>query len=548
MKNLIDITKRELEVLDLISREFTSDEIAKKLYISNHTAITHRKNLIIKMGVRNTAGLVRKAFEYQLLSMSVWIVLLMFIGGFSLSAQIPHLDVEGHVKIRGNVDIHHPEDSTSLFIGFRSGVQSDLTESRLNTFIGFESGQSNTTGAGNSFFGSSSGADNTTGEYNSFFGEAAGQRNTTGRKNSFFGKNTGQVNTTGGDNSFVGYNVGRSTTTGGNNTFIGSEAGLHNTVGNHNSFLGYVSGYQNRSGWGNCFFGYASGENNETGTQNVFLGYRTGQTLISGSYNTFIGTEADLDNTVSNDSLDRAIAIGFNAKVACHNCAVIGGTGQDSVYVGIGTTTPKALLHVEGTNGPELLLRDTEGLMSIRMDREPISGQNGDQSWKMIARIQADTSFILQYGSDSLFRLKRNGDVNIAGTLSENSDFRLKTEISKLSEILPRLLQIHGYTYNWKDPGRSGQRQLGLIAQEVQDTFPELVQKDEHGLLSVNYTRFVPLLIEGLREQQEAILEQNAVLQNQQENVDHLSKENKLLRQRLDRIEQLYHKMEATLR
>lgn len=54
------LTSRERQVLKLIIEEHTTKEIAKKLYISSSTAETHRLNLIHKMGVRNTAGLVRE--------------------------------------------------------------------------------------------------------------------------------------------------------------------------------------------------------------------------------------------------------------------------------------------------------------------------------------------------------------------------------------------------------------------------------------------------------------------------------------------------------
>jgi len=57
------ISSREREVLHLIAYENTSQEIASKLYISNHTAITHRKNLMDKLHVKNAAGLVRRGFE-----------------------------------------------------------------------------------------------------------------------------------------------------------------------------------------------------------------------------------------------------------------------------------------------------------------------------------------------------------------------------------------------------------------------------------------------------------------------------------------------------
>ena len=53
-------------VLRLITREFTSTEIGAELYISLGTVETHRRNLIGKLNVKNTAGLVRKAIEYKL--------------------------------------------------------------------------------------------------------------------------------------------------------------------------------------------------------------------------------------------------------------------------------------------------------------------------------------------------------------------------------------------------------------------------------------------------------------------------------------------------
>jgi len=67
-KNLIPkISKRENEILGLIMDELTSNEIAKKLFISLGTVETHRRNLINKLGVRNTAGLVKKSIEMGLL-------------------------------------------------------------------------------------------------------------------------------------------------------------------------------------------------------------------------------------------------------------------------------------------------------------------------------------------------------------------------------------------------------------------------------------------------------------------------------------------------
>ncbi|PCE64413.1 LuxR C-terminal-related transcriptional regulator [Sediminicola luteus] len=57
------LTRREKEVLALIVKEHTTEEIAEKLFISVKTVEAHRSNLIQKLGVRNTAGLVRMAVE-----------------------------------------------------------------------------------------------------------------------------------------------------------------------------------------------------------------------------------------------------------------------------------------------------------------------------------------------------------------------------------------------------------------------------------------------------------------------------------------------------
>jgi DNA-binding NarL/FixJ family response regulator len=61
------LTRREKEILELITEEYTTDEIAEKLFISSTTVITHRKNLLRKLNAKNVAGLVKKAIQFGLL-------------------------------------------------------------------------------------------------------------------------------------------------------------------------------------------------------------------------------------------------------------------------------------------------------------------------------------------------------------------------------------------------------------------------------------------------------------------------------------------------
>lgn len=65
--SLPELTKREKEVLQYISQGLTNNQIAEKLFVSPSTVDTHRKNMITKLGVSNTASLIRVAVEHGLI-------------------------------------------------------------------------------------------------------------------------------------------------------------------------------------------------------------------------------------------------------------------------------------------------------------------------------------------------------------------------------------------------------------------------------------------------------------------------------------------------
>ena len=62
-----DLTSREIEIVKLICDEKTTDEIAELLFISHNTVETHRANILLKIGVKNTAGLVKWAIENEII-------------------------------------------------------------------------------------------------------------------------------------------------------------------------------------------------------------------------------------------------------------------------------------------------------------------------------------------------------------------------------------------------------------------------------------------------------------------------------------------------
>ncbi len=112
--------------------------------------------------------------------------------------------------------------------------------------------------------------------------------------------------------------------------------------------------------------------------------------------------------------------------------------------------------------------------------------------------------------SDALM-LDDQGEMTIAGTLTENSDRRLKEEITPMGEgTLEALSELRPVRYEFKNQQTypSGE-QIGLIAQDVQEEFPSLVSKGSGGMLSLAYPKLTAVLLKGLQEQQSTIEEQN---------------------------------------
>lgn len=126
----------------------------------------------------------------------------------------------------------------------------------------------------------------------------------------------------------------------------------------------------------------------------------------------------------------------------------------------------------------------------------------------------------------------KNGNATLAGTLTQSSDKRLKTNITMLSSALSNVLQLNGYSYHWMDTKQRGdEKQIGVIAQEIKGLYPELVREDAKGYLSVNYSGLVPVLIEATKEQQAQIEE--------------LKQKNTELKTLLSDVKQLKANMEA---
>jgi hypothetical protein len=178
--------------------------------------------------------------------------------------------------------------------------------------------------------------------------------------------------------------------------------------------------------------------------------------------------------------------------------------------VGVGTSTPAAPLHVKWNSFqtlPQLLIEETENDFA----RITFSNHAPTQNYWTIAALPQATNpasvmnFFYSGFNNDVLSIRGDGTAWLAGSLTQNSDARLKTNILPISSCLSHIMQLEGYQYKWKDENRDQDIQFGLLAQEVQKVFPELVKKDAKDLLGVNYSGFIPLLINSIKEQQQTI-------------------------------------------
>jgi hypothetical protein len=416
--------------------------------------------------------------------------------------------------------------SSNLFSGHNSGYFN--TTGSSNLFIGAYSGLSNTEGSNNVFSGASSGSSNTTGNYNVFSGSNSGYNNTTGSYNLFSGAFSGVYNTTGSSNVFNGSYSGFNNTEGNSNQFSGTRSGYLNTTGSNNLFSGASSGYNTTTGNDNLFSGVGSGYNNTTGHDNLFSGSNSGSNNITGSNNTALGANSGPAN--GSGALTNATALGANVSLTTSNTVILG----NGASVGIGTSSPRGQFDVAGTGDIWLTSSATgsgtqalslPGLVYLAPYGSSSTGTSYIQAGVNTAGANQGIVFRTTNAGNYLnaLTLNPNGSANFAGAVTAQSfspsDIRLKTGIRPLRGALAAVLALRGVRYEYRHlPGKPlpAGEQVGVIAQEVEALYPELVTTGADGYKAVNYAQLTPVLIEALKEQQqqiEALKAQNAALQ-----------------------------------
>jgi hypothetical protein len=119
-----------------------------------------------------------------------------------------------------------------------------------------------------------------------------------------------------------------------------------------------------------------------------------------------------------------------------------------------------------------------------------------------------------------------NGRIG-SNAINETSDRRLKKEITTLNNSLEKVLKLKGVNYYWRNeefPERNFSKKLqyGLIAQDLEKIIPELVETDDEGWKSIEYSHIVPLLIEAIKEQQKIIESQKKSIKSHDNVINNL--------------------------
>lgn len=119
-----------------------------------------------------------------------------------------------------------------------------------------------------------------------------------------------------------------------------------------------------------------------------------------------------------------------------------------------------------------------------------------------------------------VFEVRETGDATLAGSLTQNSDRRLKKDITTLSYGLSEVLALAPKSYHWKKDKEHTNKSLGFIAQDLRSVIPEIVHtaKDEDKTLSVSYTELIPVLVNAIQELKEDNDQLKARIENLEQN------------------------------
>jgi len=325
--------------------------------------------------------------------------------------------------------------------------------------------------AGNTHLGAGTLGNNTTGSYDTAVGFNALNNNQTGSLNTALGANTLSSNVNGSQNTATGFNA-LFTNTADNNTANGFNCLQSNNSGSSNTACGSLAMQVNAGGSFNTASGCEALTNNTSGSFNTAVGFQAMSDSNSGSNNTAVGADALATNTTGSNN----IAIGYQA----------------SMDVGMGNFSNN--IHI--------------GSVGVANDANSIRvGTPGTQDSCFLAGVRGVTTNL----ADAVpVLIDSQGQLGTA-----NSSLRFKEDIQDMGEASCHLMRLRPVSFRYEKPFAGGAKpiQYGLIAEEVEEVYPELVARSADGQVeSVKYQLLPSMLLNELQRMHKVILEQSATL------------------------------------
>jgi hypothetical protein len=375
-----------------------------------------------------------------------------------------------------------------------------------NTFIGTGSGNLNVSGIYNAASGFETFFNNAGGSYNTAHGSRTLYSNTSGTSNTAIGYGALYSNTTGNYNTAIGEGALYNNSIGVDNTAVGESALILNTLGEANTAMGTRVFFNNTTGGRNTGVGVESFYFNTTGEQNTAYGYRALLNNTSGRYNTATGSEA-LSHTVASE---------YNA-VFGYRAGYIRDLGFNNTLLGAQAEISFNSQYNSIAIGNLAICPDNS---TVRIGNSANWSYGGYANWTNISdgrfkkNIREDVT-----GLDFIMRLR---PVNYQLDVAALSDRLNETKRRQNDESMQR-------AYAEKEK----MIWTGFIAQEVEEAARQSnfnfsgvdKPRNESGVYGLRYAEFVVPLVKGMQEQQEIITE--------------LRKQNEELRKRMEKLDVL---------
>jgi hypothetical protein len=377
----------------------------------------------------------------KLCNRSVWIL----VGAWAAAATV-------HAQVPASNDTSDGNQNTGMGTGALGGPAPSNFGSE-NTAAGYAALFSDSTGMFSTAFGAYALLSNTTGSYNTATGVNALASNSTGDSNTATGFAALNDNTTGIANTASGFDALLSNRTGNDNTATGTYALNLNTTGNDNTAFGVAALQRNTTGADNTASGFQALLYNTIGYNNTASGYEALHANTTGYYNTATGSGALAANTSGSTN----IGIGYHGGYSLT-------TGSNNIDIGnIGLAADSG---------------------SIRI------GTAGTQKTAYIAGIENT------HVTGAAVYVTAAGQLGVLA-----SSERYKTGIAPMGRRSDPLQELRPVTFHLKsDP--HGALQFGLIAEEVEKVYPDLVIRDSAGTIQgVRYDELAPLLLNEIQRQ-----------------------------------------------